>query len=451
MIPARTFEDFETPLDAGVIPAPQVSHGSLPLPLILFLFAIFLPEEGSFNIGDLRMTVARAIMIVFAPVCFYKFFSLVSQGNYRFIWSDLLIPALGVWIIFANAMNDGFSETIKTSGVNALEVVMPYLIARSWLKDRESNFQAMRYFCIGASVVGLLAILDVLTGRYFIRELFSTVTGYIKIIDKDFRFGMIRAASTAEHPILLGSICMLAIIMGTQLKGALRQWVIGSCLIGIFLSVSSAPIGGMLIGLLALLYERTMKRIAFRWVFVFWGIAFFLVAVIAIHPNPRGFLIGLVALNTESAYFRLYLFDWVQPYIEANPFFGIGIRNSIISATDLPTTLDSEWYVLALFDGIPAAVLVFFGLLGALGNSADAKRKKIEMSLDEINLNFALTVCIVLSVYVGTTVLFWGVAQSAVFLTAGLCANSRSLPARSDAQPDEDYGNELELAAVENS
>ena len=67
-----------------------------PLLMVLALAIIVVPEEASFFVGGLRLTLARAILLALTPLCFVRFIQQVGRGDYRFVWSDALVLPAGV-------------------------------------------------------------------------------------------------------------------------------------------------------------------------------------------------------------------------------------------------------------------------------------------------------------------------------------------------------------------
>src|SRR5215831_8083520 len=82
-----------------VSPSPNVvSNSKLPLALKLVLLALFLPQELSFYIADLRMTLERLLLLILAPIVFARLFRKMGHGRYRFVASDLFVPLTALWM-----------------------------------------------------------------------------------------------------------------------------------------------------------------------------------------------------------------------------------------------------------------------------------------------------------------------------------------------------------------
>jgi hypothetical protein len=415
---------------AGERSAPNAGfEESLPAVVKWFIVATFLPEEASFYVGDLRMTVWRLFMVLSLPWFIYRFGKMANAVGYRFVWSDLFVPLIAVWIVFATSMVDGFVNTIKSSGINAMEVVVPYMLTRTVVIGKGQIVAFLRFLCIASGIIGFLAVLDAVAGRWVTRETFALFTGYTRPYQEvDFRFGLARAASTAEHPILLGTVCMAGVVLAWNLRFRSRLLCVLGGLVGLVLSVSSAPLGGLILATGLIAYERWLQFLKARWHFVVTILGIGFIALIALHPNPRGFLIGLIAFNGASAYYRLYLFDWVEPYILANPWFGIGLRDTVVAKSDLPSTLDSYWYCYALFFGFPCVAFTVLGMVGCCSTSLNARFDAGEVSEDTKKLGFVLTALVATLFYIATTVFFWGIALEVVYFIIGLRANLGSIP-----------------------
>jgi hypothetical protein len=189
---------------------------AVPLTLTLIAVTMWLPEESSFNVGGFRMTIVRALMLLIAPYTIFQFVQMFSKPGYRFVWADVLVPILCVWMIVAPAIAENLDRGLVFGGVGALETFVPYMAMRS-LTHHGQALKIVKTLLYAISLVGLLALLDWTTNEWFIRNLASKITGYSKVLEGhaiwfDWRFGFVRATSTVEHPILLGTVCAFGVL-----------------------------------------------------------------------------------------------------------------------------------------------------------------------------------------------------------------------------------------------
>src|SRR6266849_2275493 len=91
-------------------------------PLVaLIVISIFVPEAFGFFLFDLRLTIARALLLVTMPALIFTFGELVAASRYRFVLSDLLFPIAMVWMILSQSQIDGLESALKGGGASALE------------------------------------------------------------------------------------------------------------------------------------------------------------------------------------------------------------------------------------------------------------------------------------------------------------------------------------------
>src|SRR5438270_8704119 len=90
------YTSFNEPLIAR---SPQQAATDRVRPLIaLVVISIFVPEAFGFFLLDLRLTVARALLLVTLPALIFAFGELVAAARYRLVLSDLLFPITMAWM-----------------------------------------------------------------------------------------------------------------------------------------------------------------------------------------------------------------------------------------------------------------------------------------------------------------------------------------------------------------
>ena len=316
--------DFQS---ADELPATPGRGGAssvkVPLVLVLLTLTMFLPEEASFYFGGTRMTVCRLLLLLITPTILFRFARLMASGGYRFVWSDVLVPVTGLWMFVGPAAIEGFDRALVFSGSMALEFCIPYMAARLFLVERGQAVALVRILCITIATIGVLAIFDEPSRRFVLRELVGSLTGYHKegldysILMRGFLF---RAASTLEHPIALGNTCLYGLLMATTMRGALKQFMIVGSILGLTLSASSAPISGVIIGFGAILYDKIMRNVPFRWGLLFTSAFVVIMTIFNVHPNPWGFIFQFITFDPGDAYYRLMQWEFAGPLVMDSPF-----------------------------------------------------------------------------------------------------------------------------------
>ena len=179
--------DFQSPDDLPAAPRRDgASSVKVPLVLVLIALTMFLPEETSFFFGELRMTICRLLLLLVAPAVLFGFVRLTVGGNYRFVWSDVLVPVTGLWMVVALSEIDGFDRSLVPSGTMALEFCIPYMATRVFLTERGQAVALVRLLCIAIATIGVLAIFDEFSGRFLLREIAGSLTGSHKYAAIDY-------------------------------------------------------------------------------------------------------------------------------------------------------------------------------------------------------------------------------------------------------------------------
>ncbi len=117
-------------------------NAKVPLAMKFVLLTWFLPEGMSFFIADMRLNLIRVVFLVLTPVVFTRFAQKVSSGRYRFVLSDLFVPAAGFWMFLGPCVLYGLSDSLAHSGPVVLEYLIAYMVTRVLL---EENGQALAF------------------------------------------------------------------------------------------------------------------------------------------------------------------------------------------------------------------------------------------------------------------------------------------------------------------
>ncbi len=400
---------------------PWIAEKRARLPLSLQLIAIFwcLPEGLSFFIAGLRLTVIRVIFLIMTPFVITRFVQKISTGRYRFVASDLFVPAAGFWMFLGPTVLYGFADTVVHSGPIVLEYLIAYMSTRMLIEENGQAFSFVSLLCVVISFVCLDGTLDPLTSHYFTKDLSGMIsgiqTGAIWSSDA-FRLGLLRAAGPIEHPILFGMAAGIGLLFAVWVKISLRAFCIVACALGVILSFSSAPEQSLLMGFGLMIYGKLMGGMKSKWLLI-WACAAPLVLLLFLLSNaPFGFLFDHLTLDPATAYYRLYIWNMVGPPVLENPFFGIYSEN-----VDYQGSVNSLWLVLSMTFGMPCAVLVGLSMIGCCSLPTDPSRALL--SANESRIGTVLGVVMVTIIYMGFTVHLWGSVWILVGLLTGLRAS----------------------------
>ena len=398
-----------------------------PLLVMLALAIVLVPEEASFFVGGLRLTLARAILLALTPLSLVRLVQQAGRRTYRFVWSDALVLPTGLWMLLAVAVTEGLDRALVGGGVTALEFVGAYFVARAFLAAHGQALSLARVLSLSIAVVGLLSVLDRFAGYYVLHDLVGRLTGLQLDWRYDERYGSIRAAGTFEHPILLGTACACAMLLATTLPMIARCFVFAGAAAGLLAAVSSAPMVGAFIGFSCLAYRRLTPSLESRWRWLMLAAGIMLALLFAVHSAPFGWLIGHMTIDPATGFYRLLIWQIAGADVLQAPVFGIGITDDWARPEWMPSTVDSLWLRAAMSFGIPGSVLIAACLLGACSRRVDIARTYL--SDDERRLGLVLSLILFVYIFLGFTVHFWGAAWILMGLFAGMRAHLGALGA----------------------
>lgn len=397
---------------------PDISRAPQRWIIWLISFGIFLP----YTFGDTGKYVA-AMLFIPALISFF------SQGKRRVMACDIFVWAGTLWMVLVKI---GWSEqpgVLFATGSDALAFIGSYMVARSFIYGELSLKEFVKALKVVAIALIALSFLDTLSGTFFISGLMSKILAdprlYVFADPKLHRslFGVVvlRAASTFGHPILFGSFCSVAAAIFLSFDRSIARIVCycGACMIGCFLSVSSAPLIGFVIVVFIDFYDRFLYTLSQRWTMLYIALAPIIFASFILSNNPLTWLLRNFTADPVDAYYRLLAWQNASEYIARSPIVG---TDPIAWSTNeiLGNTIDSVWLVLSLSYGLPMVALLLLGNLAACG-VLTRKINRRSISYDILRLRTGFSLVLFLFAYLGLTVHFWG----AMWMFWGLCLGIR--------------------------
>jgi hypothetical protein len=386
----------------------------IPYPLALLALSIILPEELSFYIFGLRLTPTRLLLIVITPLLVGRLSRLVSARRYHLVLPDVFVALSGFWMIFAAANLSGFADALNHAGPIALEFCVSYMATRVLLSESGQALKFVSLLCWLLAAVGLLAALDSLAGHFVIHDLASTLTGYHKSWQVDYRFGLLRATGPFEHPIFLGMLSAIGLVIASYVDIGSRLFVIAGCACGAIFAFSSGPFECILISVALLMYNRFLPSWSFKWNFL---IGIFAAVLIAIHltgRSPLAFLFQNLIYDPSSGYYRYWTWTMVSAAVEQSPWIGLGF-GPFPDYMQINHTIDALWLVLALNFGLPGAFFVALAMITATRLPVCSSQMSLSSAEEKLGLLLGITIFVL--ILISCTADFWG---SAWIITAVL-------------------------------
>ena len=373
------------------------------LTLIGIFFPPFLVSVGGINIWPGRFT-AILLLVPALGVLFGK-------GRRR-VASDLFIVLLGIWILTASSFNGGFRPYV---GAEALELLGAYFAGRAFFFGRTNLQTFVRALERIAFVLIAFAVIDILSGRYLILDIFG-----VENITAT-RFGIIRASSvfeTAEH---YGTFCAVAasVFLYSE-RGPRRIWYVSLAFFGCALSLSSGPIMGLGIVVATFGYNLLLKRYEWRWKALVAGLATFTALIFATHDRPIEWIIVHATLDPATGFFRINTWNQALPLIDGSKLIGRGLTDLTLGSAEAQIYLrsvDCVWLVEALRYGLPAVAFLFLAMFWPFST-----RRILNDSL-VYTCGTGLSVAVITMGIIGLTVHYWDATWLLLYLCIGIRAS----------------------------
>lgn len=328
----------------------------------LLLIAFVMPFF--FDVGGLRLSPYRIVLIVlFLPVLFFW----VSGRAGPVKGVDFLVLLIAFWPPIALLVNHGPAETWEFSGIYVIEVLTPYFIARTMIRDlRNFRFFVMTLFLI---VLGLLpfAIYENVSGRAILIEMFDKIFDVYKATDKEPRLGLRRAQATLQHPILFGLFCSpifaLTIYTLRSKSGRRSKWRYPAiALAAVFTSLSSGAFMSIAAQMMLISWDVILRNVKQRWKY-FLILAGIVYLVLELGSNRPVYQIAATNLTFDvgNSWTRVLIFRHAADDIANNPVFGLGFREWTRPHW-MKSSVDNFWLLQVMAYGYPA----LFAYVGAL-------------------------------------------------------------------------------------
>jgi hypothetical protein len=409
---------------------------TLPLTLKLIALTLFLPEELSFYVGTLRLTSTRLIFLALAPILVIRYCKMWATGRTPVLVTDILVVITSIWMISAVAIVVDINEALAHTTPDVLEFCMAYFSARVLLSEHGQAATLVNFLTFVIAIVGLIGLLDSVTGQYFSHEMFSKLTGYVKPRQHDYRYGFLRASSTLEHPIHFGMICSFGLVLAVGTSIRARAFKILACSVGLIASISSAPMQSAFMGICLTIYDRTLVQFRLRWLLLNSAAALAFFVILLTVNSPINFINEHLIFDSSSGWYRVWEWQTALEVLNQSPWFGIAYSWSLIAErTGVVDSIDSLWLYTALTYGYPGGILL--GLTFISAALCRTSGPKVNLTAQESKLGKTITIIIFLVIFLGFTVHFWASAWIFISLLTGVKAHLGALGTERYAAPRE--------------
>lgn len=396
----------------------RLAKGKLPAVVVLYLMAVVLPI--SFNLGPIKMTGVRALLIfMIIPMSI----RLLSGAYGKVLLVDILFFIHTLWFTIALAVNNP-EQVITNAGSTGIEFIGGYVLGRAYIRDQESFVALCRVLVSICVALFPFVIFEALTGRAPILEFIRGLPGIssLSIVSIGKRLGLFRVQSVFAHPIhsglffvLIFSLCFVGL---KQVYGDTRRWLLaGICASCGFLALSSGALLALFLQLGLIVWAWMLRGQRNRW-WILVGLFALAYVVVDLLSNRTPLLVFLsyATFSAHTAYWRTLIFEYGMQNVWANPIFGIGLHDWVRPGWMHTGSVDNFWLLTAMRYGIPGFVTVAVGYLWALWGIA---RRKFDSDPALWNLRRAWMFSFVGLTFTLTTVHVWHTLFSFVFFMFG--------------------------------
>jgi len=327
------------------------------LPVFVFIIGMVMPPEASLNLGGLRLSGYRVVLIATFLPCL---FLLLTGARGRLIWPDILVLLHAMWALLALVRQAGPGQGIESGGIYILESAGAYLLGRLYIRSYE-DFRNLAHFLVGVTVVLLVFTLpESLIGKHFIRDFFRSVLGGPGAHYIEPRLGLTRAFGPFDHPILYGVFSAACLSVAFYVLAQCKLWPLRrsfpvlAIVLATFISLSGGPFVALGMQVTVIAWERVSQGVRFRWL----GLATVFTVIWCIvsllsNRNPILVFISYLTFSAQSAYNRVLIWEYGTAEIARHPLFGIGLGDWV-RAPWMSDSMDNFWLLTAVRYGLPA-------------------------------------------------------------------------------------------------
>ena len=319
---------------------------SKPLTALTIYIGIVLlyPEDWMFKIGGLPTFFVGKVLIF--PLLYNFVFTSKLHRNFTFNFLDFAIVLVFFGQFISGIVQSGLTQAFANQSHDFATQTLNYLALRLIITSRVNLFYFLKSLCIFGLILVAIAVYESLSHNLMYLDLYQSLAGHpwdrLELINigQGQRFGLQRACGPFLVSISLGlffagliplSLCLLN---EQKFKKKTLLLIVLSFAVGIFFTLSSAPIFAVAVSLLIIAYFPLRKSIsliipAFITVLIF---SYTLSSILEL-PLPHQVLREF-AFSTENADYRIGLIEEAfSGGMQDHWLFGFG-RNAGVGASD---------------------------------------------------------------------------------------------------------------------
>lgn len=390
-----------------------------PLPLVLYILAMFIPVH--FYLGPLYLTGVRMILIIMAIPLFIN----LLQGKYgKIIIADILF-ALHLFFQSLSLLINNPESLISQLGSTGVEFYVGYLFGRAYIRNIHDHVAVIKLLAVLVSLTIPFAVAESLTGDPYVIQTIRKIPFFTSepINYYGTRLGLYRCQVILSHPIHYGLLCSSVFpLIFLGLKGSISNtsryiWSL-LCLSGVFFSLSSGAILPVVLLVILMSWHYSLFRVKGKWIlFVSILTILYIVVDLGSTRRPIDVFTSYATFSSDTAYWRKFIFQWGMVNVWQNPFIGLGLNDWVRPDWMLfVASVDNFWLLNAMRYGIPGflslllPVLISVFAVGRGGADDGAVAKNIRLAWVFCMISFSVSL---------TTVHIWATLYSFFFFLFG--------------------------------
>jgi O-Antigen ligase len=380
-----------------------------------YLVSLLIPIV--FRIGPVAFTGSR---IFLSLICLPVLAS--ALGFRRFHVCDALVLIYTMWAGVCFVANQGISGGIEPFGSHFVEVAGGYFLARVAFQNPADYEYWAKCLFLALLILLPLAISESLIGRPIVLDFLSRFVAAYPNVEMPLRFGLDRAQTVFEHPILHGVFCASAlspvILVVARKRSTFVKSIFGTIVgTAMFLSFSTGAYLNFIWQLAVMLWNRLLKQVKHRWRLL--GIiaaVLYVIVDVASNRTPFEVFITYFTFDLNSAYSRVLIWKFGTAEVFRHPIFGMGLFDDWVRPPYMGLSVDNFWLLRAMRFGFPGVglllVLVLLTARSVVAQIDVSDKLLSSVSLAQLCALFGLSVSLV-------TVDIWSGSHTVFFFALG--------------------------------
>ncbi len=370
-------------------------------------FRIDIPAPGGlrylFELDYLRILSLALLLPAFLALRFGP-----GTRHGRWLVPDFFVAGYLAIQLVLQAQVDTFTNVARYAFLIFLDVVLPYYVASRALRDVAAFREVAMSFVLGAMVLAILAMYEGVTNWTVYNTISSVLGAGWGYGGRLGRSGWLRAASSTGHPIALGYVMLVALVLLVYLRRCVHSqtiWWAGFVVLsgGLLASVSRGP---WVAAVAALVVYRLAGPKAIGGMLKAGLVVGVIAGLIVISPIGAAVIDLLPFVGTvevENIDYRQRLLEVSIKLIWQQPWFGVPGYYNLLVSNDL--VIGGMVDVVNTYVGIGLAngVIALACFVGAFVSVAVAAYRAMQRLTDS-NAEVHVQGCVVLACIAGTMI-----------------------------------------------